>query len=107
VEPAAVLLDEPLANVDVQLRRDLLSLLRELFRERGTTVLHVTHDLREAAALAQRFAVLEDGRVVQDGALDELRRGPATAFVRALVQDFEAEGSEVRPPGAAFERRET
>lgn len=90
--PAAVLLDEPLASLDVPLKRELVSLLRELARERGATVLHVTHDLREAAALAGRFAVLESGRVVQDGGLDELRRAPATPFVRALVEDLEAAG---------------
>jgi iron(III) transport system ATP-binding protein len=106
VEPGAVLLDEPLASVDVELRRDLLSLLRDLLRDRGTTVVHVTHDLREAAALARRFAVLEKGRVVQDGALDELQRAPATPFVRALVEDLEAGFSEVGTAGAVFERRE-
>ncbi len=92
LDPGAVLLDEPLASVDVELKRDLLSLLRELFRERGTTVLHVTHDLREAAALADRFAVLEEGRLVQLGRLDELRVAPATPFVRALVLDFDTRG---------------
>jgi len=90
VEPQAVLFDEPLASVDVALRRDLLSLLREQVRERRATVVHVTHDLREAAALADGFAVLEEGRLVQQGSLDELRRSPATPFVHALVDDFEA-----------------
>jgi iron(III) transport system ATP-binding protein len=89
IEPRAVLLDEPLANVDVDLRRELLDLLRELFRETGTTAIHVTHDLREASALAQRFAVIEGGRIVQQGRLEDLRRGPATRFVRALLEDLE------------------
>jgi iron(III) transport system ATP-binding protein len=105
VEPNAVLLDEPLANVDVDLKRDLLSLLRELLRERGTTVLHVTHDLREAAALAHRFAVLEGGRLVQEGGLDELKCAPATAFVRALILDFETRGPVVSLADGLSERR--
>ena len=88
LDPRCVLLDEPLANVDVHLRRDLLLLFRELFREKGTTVVHVTHDLREAAALAKRFVVLESGRIVQDGAMPDLQRAPATPFVRALVDDL-------------------
>jgi iron(III) transport system ATP-binding protein len=88
-EPRAVLLDEPLASVDVDLKRELRALLRELFRERGTTAVYVTHELREAAAVAHRFAVLEAGRVVQEGGLGDLTRAPATAFVRALVQDLE------------------
>jgi iron(III) transport system ATP-binding protein len=91
-EPRAVLLDEPLSNTDVDLRRELLGLFAELFRERKATVLHVTHDLREAAALGSRFAVLEAGRIVQDGSLDDLRRAPATSFVRALLDDFASAG---------------
>jgi ABC-type nitrate/sulfonate/bicarbonate transport system ATPase subunit len=52
VDPRAVLLDEPLSNLDVLLKQDLLGLFRELFRERGTTAIYVTHDPREARALA-------------------------------------------------------
>jgi ABC-type sulfate/molybdate transport systems ATPase subunit len=88
LHPAAVLLDEPLANVDVDLRRELLALFRELFAERGTTVLHVTHDLREAVALGRRFVVVEGGRIVQQGALAGLEAAPATPFVRSLVEDL-------------------
>ncbi|HEX9186491.1 MAG TPA: ATP-binding cassette domain-containing protein, partial [Vicinamibacteria bacterium] len=106
LEPSAVLLDEPLANVDVDLKRELLSLLRELVRERGATVLHVTHDLREAAALARRFAVLEGGRLAQEGGLAELTRAPATPFVRALVEDFETGGSPAAPVDTPSEGRE-
>jgi iron(III) transport system ATP-binding protein len=95
LEPRAVLLDEPLANVDVDLRRELLELLRELFAEKGTTVVHVTHDLREAVAVAQRFAVMEAGRIVQQGTLRGLVRAPATPFVRALVDDLEGRTSEL------------
>ena len=90
-EPRAVLLDEPLASVDVDLRRELLELLRELFREKGTTALYVTHDLREAVAVARRFAVIEAGRIVQQGGLGDLRQAPATPFVQALIQDLEQE----------------
>jgi iron(III) transport system ATP-binding protein len=90
LEPAAVLLDEPLANVDVNLRRELLALFRELFSERKTTAIHVTHDLREMTSLTQRFVVLEHGRIVQDGPLSELRRAPTTPFVRSLVEDLGA-----------------
>jgi iron(III) transport system ATP-binding protein len=87
-EPRAVLLDEPLSNVDVELRRELLALFGELFQERGSTVLYVTHDLREAATVSRRVAILEAGRVIQEGSLDDLRGAPATPFVRALVADY-------------------
>jgi iron(III) transport system ATP-binding protein len=89
LEPRAVLLDEPLSNVDVGLKRDLLALLRDLFGERGTTAVHVTHDLREAAALADRIAIMESGRVVQEGSLDDLRSAPATPFVCSLLEDLD------------------
>jgi iron(III) transport system ATP-binding protein len=89
-EPRAVLLDEPLSNVDVDLRRDLLGLFAGLFRERRATVVYVTHDLREASAIASRVAILEAGRVVQAGTLEDLETGPATPFARALVDDWKA-----------------
>jgi iron(III) transport system ATP-binding protein len=92
-EPRAVLLDEPLAHVDVDLRRDLLGLMTELFRERGTTAIHVTHDLRDAVAVAHRFAVIEAGRIVQEGGLEQLTGAPATPFVRSLVEDMGARRS--------------
>jgi len=92
-EPRALLLDEPLASVDVGLKRELLELLRELLHEHGTTAVHVTHDLRDALEVADRLAVLEAGRVVQQGRLDDLRRAPATPFVRALLEDLSARTS--------------
>jgi len=100
LEPRALLLDEPLANVDVDLRRELLVLLRELFRESGATVVHVTHDLREAIAIAQRFAVMESGRIVQQGGIAELRGAPATPFVRSLLDDLDGRMSQAVPRGS-------
>lgn len=73
LEPVAILLDEPLANLDLGLKRELLGLFRRLLGEAGATVVHVTHDPREAAALGGRVAVLEGGRLVYAGSLDALR----------------------------------
>ncbi len=89
LEPRALLLDEPLANLDVTLKRELLPLFRSLFQERGTTAIYVTHDLREAASLGDRIAVLEAQRIVQIGTLGELRENPASTFVRELVEDLQ------------------
>ncbi len=86
-DPVALLLDEPLASVDVALRIELTTLLRELLRERKRPVLLVTHDLREAAPLADRLAVLEAGTVVQAGTIAQLQAQPATEFVKALLAD--------------------
>jgi iron(III) transport system ATP-binding protein len=93
LEPHAVLLDEPLANLDAPLKRQLIETFRGLFGFRRTTALYVTHDLREASALADRIAVLEKGRIVQQGTLHDLRSRPATEFVRALVADFTWNGA--------------
>ncbi|MEW6270641.1 MAG: ABC transporter ATP-binding protein [Thermodesulfobacteriota bacterium] len=86
LDPAAVLLDEPLASLDVLLRQQLRDLLRELFAERRPAVLYVTHDPRELQGLAQRIVVLDDGTVVQDGTPAELRAQPRNELVRRLVE---------------------
>ena len=88
MEPHAILLDEPLSNLDVPLKRDLLNAFRELFKERRSTVLYVTHDLREAAALGDRIAVIENGKLVQEGTLDALRSRPASGFIESLIEDL-------------------
>ncbi|HET9156259.1 MAG TPA: ATP-binding cassette domain-containing protein, partial [Myxococcaceae bacterium] len=87
LEPKALLLDEPLSNLDAPLKHELMGLLSELLRERRVPGLYVTHELREAAALGDRLAVLEAGRIVQEGSLASLREAPATPFVRALLDD--------------------
>jgi len=81
------LLDEPLSNVDDALRAELIALLRELLAERRRAFLFVTHDLREAGALANRVAVIEQGPLVQIGTMADLQARPATKFVEALLAD--------------------
>ena len=89
LEPRAVLFDEPLSDLDMTLKRDLLSLFRGLLQERQSTAIYVTHDLWEAATLGDRIAVMESGRIVQAGTLDELRVEPASAFVRGLIESLD------------------
>jgi ABC-type Fe3+/spermidine/putrescine transport system ATPase subunit len=86
--PRAVLLDEPLSNLDVALKQELLQLFRELLLERKTAALYVTHDPREAARLADRLIVLENGCAVQQGTLMDLRLHPATRFVERVLEDL-------------------
>lgn len=86
VEPRAVLLDEPLANLDRVRRAELLGVFRALLRDRKTPAVYVTHDVDEVAGLADRLAVLEGGEITQEGTLEELRSGPATPFVRAIFE---------------------
>ena len=87
LKPRAVLLDEPLSNLDVTLKRELLALFRELLGGGKVTALIVTHNLREAAAIANRALVVELGRLTQSGSLDELRATPASGFVKDLIAD--------------------
>ena len=84
LDPCAVLFDEPLSNLDLGLKHELLALFRELLGERKATALYVTHDLREAQALSERTAVLDDGRIVHLGSLDELRLRPDLPFARVI-----------------------
>ncbi|MCW2736315.1 ABC transporter ATP-binding protein [Nocardioides sp.] len=76
VEPRLILLDEPLSALDATLRERLAGDLREILHAAGTTALLVTHDHEEAFALADRLAVMRDGRVVQSGEIDEVWREP-------------------------------
>lgn len=80
LKPLLLLVDEPLSSVDVALREELRSLLRAINRG-GQTVVHVTHDYDEAISLGNRLAVLHLGAVVQQGAVLEVFRNPASEFI--------------------------
>jgi len=83
--PDIVLLDEPFGALDAITRADLQAAFRGLRLELGVTTLLVTHDLAEAELLADRIAVMHQGRVEQIGAPDELHRAPDTEYVGALL----------------------
>jgi ABC-type Fe3+/spermidine/putrescine transport system ATPase subunit len=83
--PAVMLLDEPLTNLDRELRVQILALLRRLRVERGLAALLVTHDRDEAFALADRVVVLRAGRVEQHGTPEEVYGRPASRYVARLV----------------------
>ncbi|MEM6476860.1 MAG: ABC transporter ATP-binding protein [Pseudomonadota bacterium] len=83
-DPQVLLMDEPFASVDIVLRRKLRRDCRRLLRERGATVVLVTHDPEEALDIGDRIAVMEGGRIVQFGTPQELHDRPATASVGAI-----------------------
>ena len=85
LDPDVLLLDEPLGALDPITRADLQTDLRALVQRLGKTVLLVTHDLREAAVLADRVAVMDAGHIVQRGRLEEIAANPATDFVARFV----------------------
>ncbi len=84
-EPRLVMLDEPLGALDRNLRERLVVDTRRLLRERGATALYVTHDHAEADAVADRVAIMRNGRICQTGALEEIRRDPADDWVADFV----------------------
>jgi ABC-type Fe3+/spermidine/putrescine transport system ATPase subunit len=83
--PDLLLLDEPLSNLDAKLRTQMRRELRRLNQELGITMLFVTHDQDEALSLADRIAVMNQGRVEQVGAPMELYERPRTPFVRDFL----------------------
>jgi osmoprotectant transport system ATP-binding protein len=84
--PEVLLLDEPMGALDPLVRADLQEDLRGIFRTLRTTVVLVTHDLGEAAFLADRIVVMRDGAVVQVGSVADLVHRPADAFVARYVR---------------------
>jgi multiple sugar transport system ATP-binding protein len=84
-EPRIFLMDEPLSNLDAKLREALRVELQHLQKTQGSTTLFVTHDQIEALTMADRIAVLDDGRVVQVGTPDDIYDRPANTFVARLV----------------------
>jgi osmoprotectant transport system ATP-binding protein len=85
LDPELLLLDEPLGALDPMIRASLQEELGELFRTLGKTVILVTHDLAEAAALGHTTVLLRDGVIAQQGPWRDLIERPADAFVRAFV----------------------
>jgi len=83
--PALLLLDEPLSNLDRTLRDELMDELAELLGELDVQAIHVTHDQNEAFALADRVAVMHDGRIVQEGTPDELVEAPRSAWMARFL----------------------
>jgi iron(III) transport system ATP-binding protein len=83
--PELVLLDEPWSNVDPFLRDSLRAEVTEIIRPLGVTVLLVTHDREEAFSLADRIALMRDGKVVQEGPAEELYFAPASRWAAEFV----------------------
>src|SRR5438067_1077144 len=86
LDPAVLLLDEPLGALDPLVRAELQADLRDAFRALGKTVVLVTHDLAEAAFFADEIVLLRDGAVVQRGKPADLARAPAEPFVTQFIQ---------------------
>jgi multiple sugar transport system ATP-binding protein len=84
-EPRIYLMDEPLSNLDAKLREALRVELQHLQKTQGSTTLFVTHDQVEALTMADRIAVLNEGKIVQIGTPDDIYDRPANMFVAQLI----------------------
>ncbi len=85
MEPYVLLLDEPLNALDRATRSRIQNELKRIHTELGVTIIHITHDLTEAFFLANHLAVMKDGRILQEGAPEEVCRHPGNRSVAELV----------------------
>lgn len=85
VNPEILLLDEPLSNLDARIRLTVRHEIRALQKRLGITAVHVTHDREEAMVMADRIVILDGGRIVQQGAPEEIYNRPVSSFVAAFM----------------------
>ncbi|OGV82301.1 MAG: hypothetical protein A3K19_25095 [Lentisphaerae bacterium RIFOXYB12_FULL_65_16] len=108
IEPSCLLLDEPLANLDAKLRRDMRTEIRRICKHTGLTAIYVTHDRAEALSMGDRIAVLDQGRILQVGSPRDVYARPVntfvagfigeTNFVRGKLLDVRADSATVETP---------
>jgi ABC-type Fe3+/spermidine/putrescine transport system ATPase subunit len=84
LDPKCLLLDEPLSSLDIQLQQEILDLLKNL-NQSGLTILHITHNYHEAFYVAQRMAVMDKGRIIQQGTPAEITNHPKSKFVADFI----------------------
>lgn len=105
LQPAVLLLDEPLSALDPQLRKQVRSELKDLQRETGTTFLFVTHDQEEALSMSDHIAVMHQGEVEQVGSPREIYATPRTRFVAGFLGAMNwVDGVGVRPEATRISR---
>lgn len=84
-QPSLILLDEPLSNLDVQVRLQLRQEIRYILKQTGTSAIFVTHDQEEALAVSDKIAVMRQGKIEQLGTPEEIYTQPASRFVAQFV----------------------
>jgi len=105
VEPEILLLDEPLSNLDANLREEMRFEIRRLHEAFGITTLYVTHDQGEAMVISDRIAVLHKGRAVQMGTAEDLFEQPRTRFVAEFIGKTNLVDGVVAEPGVVTRGR--
>jgi spermidine/putrescine ABC transporter ATP-binding subunit len=107
IQPRALLLDEPLSNLDAKLRAEMRIELLKLQRDLGITTIYVTHDQEEALALSTRIAVMDGGKVVQEGRPREIYENPRSRFVAQFVGQSNLFFGAIKLAGDGFVEVET
>jgi len=102
--PPLLYLDEPTIGLDAVSKLAVRDFVKRLNRERGVTVILTTHDMDDIEALCSRVMFINEGRIISDGTLEDLRRGVSTE--RRLIVDLENEREEVCDPSARVVKRE-
>ncbi|MBX2836415.1 MAG: ABC transporter ATP-binding protein [Gammaproteobacteria bacterium] len=100
-EPRLLILDEPTAGVDIEIRRSMWELLSEINKEQGTTIILTTHYLEEAEALCKNVAIIDDGKIIEQGAVAKLL---SSAMLETFVLDLQEPIREL-PISSPFELR--
>lgn len=85
IEPDILLLDEPLSNLDAKLRLDMRQEIKRIHLAAGITSVYVTHDQKEALSMADRMAVMKDGKIIQSGSPREVYNFPVNSFVADFI----------------------
>jgi iron(III) transport system ATP-binding protein len=102
LEPAVLLFDEPLSNLDAKLRRRVRQEIRELQQSLQLTVLYVTHDQSEALAVSDQIIVMDRGKIAQQGTPQQLYRQPASHFLADFIGDANLVDGEVVNEGGGL-----
>lgn len=102
VRPRCLLLDEPLSNLDAQLRLEMRAEIRRIVKENDLTGVYVTHDQAEALSIADRMAVMDQGQVSQVGTPQEVYRSPVSAQVASFIGETNLLSGKVRARDGRF-----
>lgn len=107
VKPKCLLLDEPLSNLDAQLRVEMRREIRRIVKDNGLTAVYVTHDQEEALAMADRMAVLTRGKIGQIGTPEQIYRTPMSAYVAHFIGETNLIDGQVLETRDGFARAQT